>query len=433
MCCCRLRGGSLAAGLVLLVLSLSQVPARENPPDNSQVDSLVSLLELVIEADADSARQCLELLAQKIQARQIDDQQLQRLRPRLEPVLRNILNGQADHPLFFESHLLAASWKHSASLRQMADTLGDPRQPESRRVRAATALAALADPRLAPALDQILSPGQQSSSSLRAALLAAAGSGDDPRIAQVVLARYEQLEAELQPKAIELLLQRTAWSRQLLEAIGQGKLPAEVLHQNQVARLLASRDQQLVALVRAKWGTVRTERNPQREAVLTQMRELLSQAQGDPLRGQAVFDRVCGQCHRIHGRGQQVGPEITSNGRGSFEQLLSNVFDPSLVIGSAYQARTVITADGRVLTGLLVEDSPQRVVLNLQGGKQETIARDDVDEVAVSQLSLMPEGVEQQLKPDELADLFAYLVLERPPDQRPARLIPGTPVGLVAP
>ena len=96
---------------------------------------------------------------------------------------------------------------------------------------------------------------------------------------------------------------------------------------------------------------------------------------GDPNAGQVVFQKVCGQCHKIHGQGQEVGPDITVNGRSSFEQLLSNVFDPSLVIGAAYQARTVATNDGRILTGLVAEDSPQRVVLKVQGGKLETIAR----------------------------------------------------------
>ena len=67
------------------------------------------------------------------------------------------------------------------------------------------------------------------------------------------------------------------------------------------------------------------------------------------------------------------------------------MFDPSLVIGAAYQARTVVTDDGRVLTGLVVEDNEQRLVLKMQGGKLETIARGDIEEVRVSQLSLMPE------------------------------------------
>ena len=180
-------------------------------------------------------------------------------------------------------------------------------------------------------------------------------------------------------------------------------------------------------LVRTRWGTVRTERNPQRTQVIGDIRELLTSTIGDPLRGQLVFNKVCGQCHKIYGQGQEVGPDITRNGRASFDQLLSNVFDPSLVIGAAYQARTVITTEGRVLTGLVAEDNEQRLVLKIQGGKQEVVPRDKVDEVVVSKLSLMPEDLEKQLKPQELVDLFQFLTLDHAPQDPQAALIPGAP------
>src|SRR5205823_797256 len=114
---------------------------------------------------------------------------------------------------------------------------------------------------------------------------------------------------------------------------------------------------------------------------------------------------LCGQCHKMYGEGVEVGPDITSNGRGDFAQLVSNVFDPSLVIGAGYQATTVATAKGQVLTGLVVEDNAQRVVLKTQGGKLETIPRGEVKLMSVSQVSLMPEGLEKQLQPQEIADL----------------------------
>ena len=85
----------------------------------------------------------------------------------------------------------------------------------------------------------------------------------------------------------------------------------------------------------------------------------------------------------------------------------------------------MLTADGRRLTGLLVEDSPQRVVLKTQGGKLETIARGDIDQFGVSKLSMMPEGVEKQLQPEELADLFALLTLDKPPSDPKAKRLAG--------
>src|SRR5262249_9100447 len=155
--------------------------------------------------------------------------------------------------------------------------------------------------------------------------------------------------------------------------------------------------------------------------------DLLKKTPGDAKAGVEVFKKLCAQCHKIHGEGQEVGPDITSNGRSDFEQLLSNVFDPSLVIGAGYAATTVTTKKGLVVTGLVVEDTPQRIVLKQQGGKLETIPRKDVDEVTVSKISLMPEDVEKQLKPQEIADLFAFLCLDKPPSDPGAKRIPGTP------
>jgi putative heme-binding domain-containing protein len=250
---------------------------------------------------------------------------------------------------------------------------------------------------------------------------------DDARVGTFVLAEYPRMEKDLQPRAIELLTQRALWSKQLMQAIAEKKVAPEALNVNQVRRLFASKDAQLIEQVRKQWGTLREERNPEREQVVKEMRGLLQKTPGDPMKGIAVYKNLCAQCHKLHGEGMEVGPDITSNGRNDFEQLLSNVFDPSLVIGAAYQATTVLTKKGQVITGLVVEDNPQRLVLKVQGGKVETIARGDIDEVLVSKLSMMPENLEKQLKPQEIADLFAYLVLDKPPSDPTARRIAGAP------
>ena len=124
-------------------------------------------------------------------------------------------------------------------------------------------------------------------------------------------------------------------------------------------------------------------------------------------------------------RGAGRRPRHHLNGRNDFDQLLSNVFDPSLVIGPAYQATTVATTDGRVLTGLLAEDSRRAHRPQAPGGKTETIPRVAVDEIKLSALSLMPEEIENQLSPGEIADLFAFLCLDKPPEDPTARRLPG--------
>src|SRR5262249_23080206 len=159
------------------------------------------------------------------------------------------------------------------------------------------------------------------------------------------------------------------WSKRLLGEIAAKKIAPSVLNVNQVRKLLTSKDKALVKQVTDVWGTLRTERNPQREKVVAQMRDLIRKTPADAHRGVAVFNKVCPQCHKLPGEGLDVGPNIPANGRSDFDQLLSNVFDPSLVIGAGYQATTIVTKAGQVLSGLVVEDSPQRVVLKVQGGE----------------------------------------------------------------
>jgi putative heme-binding domain-containing protein len=156
-------------------------------------------------------------------------------------------------------------------------------------------------------------------------------------------------------------------------------------------------------------------------------------ARGNADRGWVVYDRICGQCHLLHGRGAEVGPNITGNGRGNYEQLLVSVFHPSLVIGDAYKSVTLRTEDGTVITGLLVSRDESKTVVKVQGGKEVTLPASEIAEFRQDTKSLMSEGIENQLDPQELADLFALLTLEKAPDQTDNATIPGTPSQLHRP
>ena len=394
-------------------------------PNARAISGLLAMLAEGPNAQSTLAGECLAMLAGKVQTREVAPEPLAAVRAAIEPLLKRLLAAPSDSPLHFDAALLAASWNDATGLKAMRQAFLSSEQNDARRLQAAGALVAAGDEWLLETVGGVLADGEKNSLELRRRTLDALGRLENPAVAEVVLAVYPKLEAELKPPAIELLTGRAAWSRELLAAIGEGRIPSGALNMNQVRKLLASKDPALVEQVHAVWGTLRTDRNPQREAVIAEMRKLLSDTPGDPHKGQAVFKKLCGQCHKIYGEGQEVGPDITVNGRSSFEQLLSNVFDPSLVIGAAYQARTVVTADGRVVTGLVAEDSPQRVVLKIQGGKLETIARDEIDEMETSKLSLMPEDLEKQLKPEEIADLFSFLTLDKPPSDPSARQLPG--------
>ncbi len=391
---------------------------------------LVALFDLLSKGKTqspDHARAFLAKLAEVVQTGQWRDERLVVLRKALEPALETVLKQSPPGPLFLDAAFLAVTWKNKAAtdaVREVFASLGK-KHPTDLRLKALGALIAADADFLEHDVDEALSD-DKAGEEFRGQLLGAMGRINKPFVAHTVLTRYELLEPANKPKAIELLTQRPMWAKRLLEEIKSKHIPVDALNVNQVRRLLTSSDKELVALVTKTWGTVRTDRDPGRELFVDRMRYFIRHNPGDATRGLAVYGKVCGQCHKLHGQGQDVGPDITLNGRNSFEQLLSNVFDPSLVIGADYQARSLLTADGRTLTGLLVEDSPQRVVLKTQGGKLETVARGDIEQFAVSKLSMMPEGVEKQLTPEEMADLFALLTLDKPPSDRSAKRLSGT-------
>jgi putative heme-binding domain-containing protein len=372
------------------------------------------------------AKACLNLLSQRIQSRELSGDDLAALRKQLDAPLAEMLEAKPPHPLRTEAALLAAAWAHPTALELVRALAADGSADEGLRQLGLAALAAAGDEKLPALVAGLLRDVKQNSVSLRGAALSSLGRLERDDLGETVAGLYAELDGDLRPRAIELLTQRKAWGKALLAAVAGGKIPATAINVNQAQRLIAFGDAELSAAVGKHWGVVRTARDPAREQFVAQMRQLIRGTPGDAARGQLVFGKVCGQCHKIYGQGQEVGPDITLNGRSSFEQLLSNVFDPSLVIGASYQARLIQTADGRVLTGLLVEDNAQRIVLKVQGGKLETIARGDIEQMKVSELSLMPEGLEKQLKPQEIADLFAFITLDRPPSDPQAKPIPGT-------
>lgn len=376
-----------------------------------------------------AAGRTLAVIAGRVQSGELKGNRLDVVRKQVAPVLAEVLKGW-DHPLAVDAAFLSVSLGGSgaAHLRRL---LVLEENPTAQRLAAMDALIAAEDRHVVGAARVVIGEPERNSREMRGAVVSALGRVDhatSPDVAEVLLWAYPKLEPELQPRAIEVLVQRAAWAKQLLAAIGEKKIPATALNLNQVRSLLATEDEELVAAVAKHWGTVRTGRDPKREQKIAEWKTFVREHPGDPFAGEKVFAKVCGQCHTMYGKGAKVGPDITLNGRNSFDQLLSNVFDPSLVIGRAYQARTVVTTEGRVLNGLLLEENEQRIVLNMQGGKQETIPRDQIEILKVSEVSLMPEDLEKQLKPEEIADLFAYLVLDRPPKDPDARMLPGVRV-----
>jgi putative membrane-bound dehydrogenase-like protein len=391
-----------------------------------EIAGLVALL-LNANTEGDALKRSLAVLSQQIQTGQIKADERAQLAAALAKPLAAMLEAGGGDDTAVDVAVLAASWGDNSAVNVVHDVLVSADQPELRRLAALEALTANKDERTMAAVHSILSQPKRSSQQFRASVIAALGQLEDLAVAKKLIELYPTLDDQLQPRVIELLTSRGSWSESLVTAVADEKISRNAVNVNQIRKLFATASSEQIQQLEKVFGKLRTERNEDRARVIEEISTMLAKTKGDPHKGIATFSKMCGQCHKIYGSGADVGPDITRNGRGDYRQLLSNMFDPSLVIGASYQARTVLTVDGRVLTGLIAEETPQRVVLKVQGGKQEIIAADDIEQMKVSKLSMMPEDLEKQLKPQELADLMAFLTLDKHPDDPTAKFISGTP------
>ena len=409
-----------AALLAMMPRIIERLLGRKNfdPKPVAKVISLMTYFQPEIAALG------LGQVSTKVQNRELSADQSEAMKLEMEPSLRKILDGPIDSPMYLPAAFLATSWSDSQGIKAVRSIFTSDKAIPDQRLLALNSLITAKDNGLidsvALTLDTASTP-----SSFKSQILASLSKLNDPKVADVILARYAQLEPDIQPRAIELLTQRARWAKSLLAAIGDKQIAATAINLNQARRLKDLNDEELTKLLATHWGQVREGRDPNREKYIADMRQLIRKSPGDPFEGEKAFKKVCAQCHKIYGEGAEVGPDITLNGRNDFNQLLSNVFDPSLVIGAGYRSYTVVTNGGRVLNGLLAEDSPQRVVLKVQGGKQEVIPRSDIDEFKVNEISLMPEQLEKQLTPQEIIDLFAFISLDKHPSDKTARLLAG--------
>ena len=129
--------------------------------------------------------------------------------------------------------------------------------------------------------------------------------------------------------------------------------------------------------------------------------------------GRQVFKRACASCHRLDREGTPVGPDLFGIRNQPKEAILLHILVPEHEITPGFTAYIITTKEGRVLTGLIGAETSTSLTLKQALGKEETILRQDIEELASSNLSLMPQGVEKTVNKQEFADLLSYLKGEK--------------------
>ena len=288
---------------------------------------------------------------------------------------------------------------------QLRETLASPQASLEDRKQALEILLAGRDPQATSALIAAISAPELQSPAIRG--LAAYAS---PKIPVALLKNYAKLTATAKADAISTLVSRPTYVSPLLDAIEKAEIPSSDLHAYHVRQIQTFGDDQLTARLGKVWGMIGSSSSDQQQAI-AKFKKSLSQevlASADRSHGRTLFQKNCASCHQLFGAGEKVGPDLTGSNRANLDYILENILAPSTVVGKDYQMTLLQLVDGRVASGLIAMETDSAVTLRTINDLV-VIAKDDVEERKLSELSLMPAGLIDNFSGDDVRDLIAYL------------------------
>jgi putative heme-binding domain-containing protein len=230
-------------------------------------------------------------------------------------------------------------------------------------------------------------------------------------VARRLIQAYRKFQVSERPALLDALVSRPLFAKELLSNLGPSKIPREDLGAFHARQIRSLQDPVIEKMLVEVWGELR-DSPADKKNQMAELRQKLTPSvisRANLSQGRALYQKACASCHMMYGEGQKVGPDLTGSGRGNMDYLLENIIDPGAVVPADYRMSVVALNDGRVLTGLVMAKNKQTLTLR-EPSETRTIAMADVEVIKVSTASLMPDGLLQTLTPDQVRDLFAYMM-----------------------
>ena len=228
---------------------------------------------------------------------------------------------------------------------------------------------------------------------------------DSADVPAMVLAAWPSMSPKIRATAIETLLARPAWVTAFLDAVEKKTVLPTDLEPARVQLLLKSPDEK----VRARVAKLFAGTGPsKRQDVIAKYQKALDM-KGDATKGKMVFKESCAACHKLDGVGEAVGPDLTSiKGRG-LESALTNIIDPNREVLPQFYTYLLVTDDDTIISGMIAAETANTVTIRKTDGMSETVQRVKIASLRSTGLSAMPEGLEEKIDLQAMADLLAYL------------------------
>ena len=280
----------------------------------------------------------------------------------------------------------------------------DEKQSIAARTAALKLLAGAPFDQLLPVVETLLDVRQPLEMQLEA--VAAFSTTDNPQMVSTLLDGFAGFTPKVQKAVVDAIFARQNRLPKLLDALEQEVIAKNVLNTLQQLQLKENSNADVSRRAKALFDG--KDGNDELGKVLARYQKALA-VPSTAKQGELVFDDQCAKCHKLAGKGFEVGPDLSVIKSKSNEMLVSDILDPNNQITVGYSNFTVITKDGRIFTGVLSAETATSITLRKDEGVEDTILRKDIDEMEASSLSMMPEGLEKDVSPQNVVDLISYL------------------------
>jgi putative heme-binding domain-containing protein len=241
---------------------------------------------------------------------------------------------------------------------------------------------------------------------LRLETIRAISEYDKAEFGKLLVANYNEFSDTEKQQAIQTLSSRSKYGWELTQAIKSQKISKRDVPPYAARQLLRVVGSGFIEV----WGPI--EQEPSLEKSYAKYQRMINDkalATANPIKGEKVFQNVCGSCHKMYGKGGNIGPELTGSNRSNTDYILFNVLNPSGEIQDDYKLVVVITRDGRTYSGNVISENDRQLTMRIVGQDKVFINKSDIQSREVMPTSLMPVGLFDNMEEPEILDLMKYL------------------------
>ncbi|MEX2670744.1 MAG: PVC-type heme-binding CxxCH protein [Phycisphaeraceae bacterium] len=290
--------------------------------------------------------------------------------------------------------------------------LADSQAPVQQRLGYARLFGEVDEPRSVPGLLKIAAEAE--SIELRTVALASLRTYSEARIGERVVAIYNDLPVELLSAAHALLTTRSSWSLHWLEAIDAGRIQADDIPADVVEAMRLHEDEAVTALLRQHFIDKHAAPAEHVREEMQRLADVVQAGEGDPYVGLPIYAARCAACHTMFGKGNDIGPDLTSYQRNDLHALLRSIVDPNADVRDGYEGVIITTTDGRSMTGFLADQDDDTLVVRGLDGQDVALTLDQIADRRPLGRSLMPENLLTGLSDQQVRDLLAFLRSRQP-------------------